>query len=386
MKIYGWAAAAVWVLLGAAYAYQRGFAFGFVFFAYSLLCIYGIIAGWIGLRGVKATRIVYKDGGPAVPATFTAGDEAAVEVTLRRPFPLPLPWVAVRDRAGGWRHDRLCGPWLGDELKYRYLLPLPERGVYRFEHLELWTGDPFGIVTRKLRVPMPADEAVAAPKPFLFDAAAERALLPLSEEDRYGGVRPFRDGDPVKSIVWKTAARTGQWMVRSPEDHGTIRDAAVLVDATVSGRGDDSKALLDLCAEAAAGVCAALTRHRLSFGVWDGSARSRNASWAYRFAALEPYVGTSFADAARKSAAFGPETSIVIVSPSADGDAVVLCRDLRARGTHVVYIFVSLGTRASERERAALEWIARSGCRVVKLEKSGGVYVETDRVDRTSSF
>jgi uncharacterized protein (DUF58 family) len=390
MRTHIWTSIAVWAALGAAYVYRGGFAFAFVFYAYSTLCIYGLIVGWIGLRGLKVTRLVYEEGtegGELSRTIFTAGDEADVEITLRRPFPLPLAWIAVRDQAGEWRHEQLCGPWLGREMKYRYVLPLPERGVYRFSDIEIWTGDPFGIVSSKIRAAMPLCEAAAAPKPYIFDSQTEQALLSRNAEESYGGhIREFREGDPIKHVVWKTAARSDRWMVRTPADDTFVRDTAVLVDSTIPERevgGTNANALLDLCAEAAAGVCLALTRRRRSFTVWDGKPAVPNKPWSYRLAALERSEGLPLMDAARRAVTLGTEL-VIVVSARADADAVALCRDIRSRGMNLIYMFVSLDRGSLEQEHSALAWIGKSGCRVVEIGRIGGARYEESHAAYTS--
>ncbi|WP_274363052.1 DUF58 domain-containing protein [Paenibacillus thermotolerans] len=390
MRTNGLLAAAAWCLLGGAYYVRGGFAFGFVFYAYSLICAYGLLVAWIGLRGMKASRMVYgaDEYGGSGRLVLTAGDEASVDIRLHRSFALPLPWIVIRDRAGDWQHDRLCGPWLTSEMKYSYVLPLPKRGIYRFHDLELWVGDPFGIMLRKVRVSMAPLEAVAAPRPLVFAPHTEQALLTRQTDDRHiGDLRQYREGDSSSRIVWKTAARSDKWLVRTPASEAEAGHTVVLADVFLQADEEERRQAADFLAEASASVCALLGRSRRRFQLLGTAASALHmpipGTWQAKLALLEAAEEPSLAGASAAAAAGGAETAIVVTA-RADAETVALCRTLRSRGIDVICVFAAAFGRSRMIQGDAVRWIEASGCRIVDVSGLGGAYDERPSVALTS--
>jgi uncharacterized protein (DUF58 family) len=112
-------------------------------------------------------------------------------------------------------------------LSRRVAVPVqaPARGVLRFDQIELRTNHPFGWFRAwtYLQIPLlvyiapapggeralPSDRAAYQGEPQRFEAQGE--------ED-FAGLIPYRPGDPLKHMAWKTLARRGEPMVRSYVD------------------------------------------------------------------------------------------------------------------------------------------------------------------------
>ncbi|HZG57778.1 DUF58 domain-containing protein, partial [Paenibacillus sp.] len=242
MRSHRWAVLAAWALLGWGFAARGGFAFSFLFYTYSLIAAYGFAVRWFGLAGVRVSRTVRSsDGRETFDGAFEAGDEAIVEVTLRRPFALPLPWLVVRERVGEAEHDLFFGAWWSTRATYRYALPLPRRGVFAFEPAELWAGDPFGLVQHRSRARSAPQDVAVAPRPRRYGYDVDRALLALGagrqgrlrrEGDEPADSRPYRDGDSLSRVLWKLAARTDEWRVRREAAPAGAEETAIVVDAS----------------------------------------------------------------------------------------------------------------------------------------------------------
>lgn len=385
MRTYRWLALAVWLLLGWGMWTRGGFTFSFLFYTYSLIAAYGWIIRWVGLYGVRASRVLKRseDGTEPADGTFTAGEEAVVEVTLERPWALPIPWLVVRERMGEAEYDRLHGPWLAAKLTYEYVLPLPERGVFAFEPIELWAGDPFGIVNQRVRVRTGLREAAVSPVPRRFGVEAERLMLSLGEgargrvrsgEDETLDYRTYRHGDPLTRVMWKMAARTDEWFVRRYEAMSAAEETAILIDS----RGMLSDEAADGCADAAAGAIVALGSRRRSFVYVEAEPSgdaAYAASWRRSLAALQPRRS---AEDTGYGAALPPRSSaVIVVSAALRPELADVCRQWQAGGREVLVLHVRTGTGNAEKAPSAgseeewQAWLRRGGVRLIELYPKG---------------
>jgi len=113
------------------------------------------------------------------------------------------------------------------------MLHFPRRGLHRLEPLSLTTGYPLALVhlTKTMNGP---DNLVVFPKlgqlqranlrrflaqqsPTLGQARAFPRRHPGAQSE-FHGMRPFRAGDSLRGIHWRTTARRGELMVREFED------------------------------------------------------------------------------------------------------------------------------------------------------------------------
>lgn len=366
----------VWLLLGWGLWARGGFTFAFLFTTYSFIVVCGFSIRWPGLAGVRASRTVLRsDGTEPRDGTFAAGEEAEVEVVLERPWALPIPWLVVRERIGDAEYDLFHGPWLGKTIRYRFTLPLPERGVFRFEPMELWAGDPFGIVTQRLTVRTGQREIAAAPKPRMYGYESESMMLSLGEGTR-GLARPggeerldyraYQEGDSLTRVMWKLAARTEEWFVRRWEAASAGEETAIFVDQRSLA---DSEAA-DRAAEAAAGVIAALGSHRRAFRLMVSGVEA--AGWRRALAALQP--GSS--KMLDPSAAAGLEWGL----PPGSSGAIVVCAGMtpelaerccrwQAGGQDVLVLYVNASGAPLTEEWAA--WLQRGGVRLIEVQPQG---------------
>lgn len=349
MTAGGWIALVVWVLLGAGFAGRGGFALSFLFAAHSVICGYALLSALIGLAGLTGRRGTVT--GAAVSRRLqllaTSGDEVLVELTLRRAVPLPLLWVAVQERIGPWQHTWLNGPWLSRELTYRYTVQLSERGVYSFEEPKVWVGDPFGMVSLQRRAAVPRSEWAAAPKPAELGADCAAALARAGEregargraEEDWADVRQFREGDPVSRILWKSAARYEDWLVREPQRTGAQSMLTVLVDGSEGGAEQ-----MEARASAAAAVAVRLEATGRPFRLLDTSAKGVSGAagyaertWAYRLAAIQADGTLPFPEAARLFTGAGRDPIIVVCS-AVDAALEKQCSRWIADRRHVVVL------------------------------------------------
>ena len=137
---------------------------------------------------------------------------------------------------GGWHSEDWA--WADIPAHGSSMLPLnwpaPARGLHSLPPLTVQTCFPLGTfrvwtvwrtAARVLVYPAPeprAPDLPATPTPGLRAAGSQRQTADASMED-WDGVRPYRPGDPLKTVLWKKAAQ---------------RDSLVSREATASACGE----------------------------------------------------------------------------------------------------------------------------------------------------
>lgn len=126
------------------------------------------------------------------------------------------------------------------------------RGLHRVPTITAETRFPLGIF-RVWTVWRPAMQVLVYPAPELFapplppgqPRADGAATTQLSNSGEYDGVRAYRRGDPLKSIVWKKVAKSQELVSR---DEHQLQHQALLLDPFRSGTSDLEHQLSRLCA------------------------------------------------------------------------------------------------------------------------------------------
>lgn len=180
-----------------------------------------------GLRNLTARRWVddvVREGRPCrveVRVSCGAGGWAARGV-----------WVedAGDSHLLGWYLERV-GP--GERYTCRGEVVPPRRGPYQFAPVLVGTGYPFGLLRRGVVVGEPLTVLVLPRTGKLSRERLRRHLRgsdPRGERSRqqgarhelarvdFHGLRPYRAGDSLRWVHWRTSARRGQLMVKEFED------------------------------------------------------------------------------------------------------------------------------------------------------------------------
>jgi uncharacterized protein (DUF58 family) len=153
---------------------------------------------------------------------------------------LPLAWLRVRSalppgltpagtprrwpylERGGYLHALAPLGW-HSEASWEFELPCRTRGVYQLGPIELTSGDPFGLLVRRLLV-SEQRSVLVYPKilplrQLGFSLSAgfgvrQRRRALQEDPSRVAGVRAYRPGDPLRRIHWKATARQQELQVR----------------------------------------------------------------------------------------------------------------------------------------------------------------------------
>ncbi|MCK9893852.1 DUF58 domain-containing protein, partial [Frankia sp. AgB32] len=175
------------------------------------------------------------------PRRVTAGDRVSVRIQLSNVSRSPSSVLLVEDTAGaslgGGARFVLGRIEPGGRRDVSYSLRAAARGRYQIGPMAIRLGDPFGLceLSRSFRS---LDELIVAPAIERLPPARSRgSASPNSDQRRRSGLigvdetttRPYRSGDDLRRVHWKTTARAGELMVRR-EEHPQTSAAAVLLD------------------------------------------------------------------------------------------------------------------------------------------------------------
>jgi len=175
------------------------------------------------------------------PRRVTAGDRVSVRIQLENVSRSPSSVLLVEDTAGaglgGGARFVLDRIEPGGRRDLSYALRAEARGRYQIGPMAIRIGDPFGLceLSRSFRS---LDELVVAPAIERLPPARPGGSASLSaDQRRVSGLvgedetttRPYRFGDDLRKVHWKTTARSGELMVRRQE-HPQTSAAAILLD------------------------------------------------------------------------------------------------------------------------------------------------------------
>jgi uncharacterized protein (DUF58 family) len=175
------------------------------------------------------------------PRRVTAGDRVSVRIQLENVSRSPSSVLLVEDTAeaglGGGARFVLGRIEPGGRRDLSYALRATARGRYQIGPMAIRLGDPFGLceLSRSFRS---LDELIVAPTIERLPPARSRGSASLTvEQRRRGGLvgqeetttRPYRSGDDLRKVHWKTTARSGELMVRR-EEHPQTSAATILFD------------------------------------------------------------------------------------------------------------------------------------------------------------
>ncbi|MFC4455944.1 DUF58 domain-containing protein [Deinococcus sonorensis] len=155
------------------------------------------------------------------PDRAHAGGLASYTVTLHNSRAEPRPGVRVRSGQAELRLNLEAGGQQSGVLG----LPMTARGPFVMPDLRIEAHDPLGLWRSWGDVPqgvLTTAELLVAPDPEPQPPTPERGVehaqgqrrRAATGQDDLSGLRPYRDGDPLRSVAWRHAARTGDLLTR----------------------------------------------------------------------------------------------------------------------------------------------------------------------------
>jgi uncharacterized protein (DUF58 family) len=160
-------------------------------------------------------------------------------------------WLYLQEKERGFsamealQSPRKLAP--GEAGRARFQLTPRHRGVIALGELRVLLPDPVGLFQRCLRVKTRSDELVVLPKRYpldefhvlgrsRLDAGTEASSQNKGHQGDFTHLREYLPGDSMRTVDWKSWARTGKPIVREYEDHFTPRFGIVLDTHARPGR------------------------------------------------------------------------------------------------------------------------------------------------------
>lgn len=334
-----------------------------------------IQAGFIYVFALKGLHVRRQLSGEV----FISGEAVKVALQVGHRTLMPLPWMVIKEtwihEGSGVKliHSKLLFPWFRSDFLLHYQITGLMRGVYRFDSLELVTGDLFGFAVRKAYRDG-LHRCVVYPRPDSLDRSGmtfhsedgdDSAILSTrGEVPLISGVRDYVSGDSYHRIHWKSTARLSRLMMKEPEQASSAKRMLLLDAAPAAGPADAARPLLEKGVALAAGFFEAAAAGRESCGFASSSIGRRIAptirpdlTLAYEvLASVGGKPALSFPDLVRKeAAALPPDTSMLCITSTLDLALVRAIADARTkrRSVHVIYVHARPSLSIAEREGAS---------------------------------
>ncbi len=117
------------------------------------------------------------------------------------------------------------------------IVPL-RRGILRFQELEIACCDPLGLVNRCIRLDLEQSVLILPQRYQLpvmplpgarWEQAGERSrTTALGDSEEFRALRPYRLGDSVRNLHWKSWAKTGKPVVKEHQAEDAVRQALIV--------------------------------------------------------------------------------------------------------------------------------------------------------------
>ncbi|HTP03005.1 MAG TPA: DUF58 domain-containing protein, partial [Anaerolineales bacterium] len=290
------------------------------------------------------------------------GDRLEERISISNPGFLAATWLEIRDRSTmpGYRIARATGVDGQSQNTWHTSGVCQRRGIYTLGHTSLVTGDPLGIHEVELTWPEEASITVLPPiipLPHIEIAAggwqSEGHPQPRAAERTVHAesVRPYEPGDSLRLIHWPTSARQNQPYVRILE--GAPSGAwwiALDLDRSVQANASEAESTVELGVILAASLAErGLGEHQpvgLAAGsqppAWIRPYPGEGQRWQImrQLAMLQP--GDTGLAALLETAGpmLGRRSSLVIITPSTQGEWIHVAASLNWRGIRTTVILI----------------------------------------------
>lgn len=306
-----------------------------------LYVISGTLAALLGMAAVLARRSLRSLAVARSPlAPVGAGDGLSLELTLTNAGDRPQGLLQVRDNLP----ESLGGPQVRavelvpDRGSYcwTYAVPAAKRGIYTWSQVVVRGGAPFGLFWARRDFSQPA-RAIVYPQilplarcPWVdrLGQAADPRQLRRDRENQFAtegvtrSLRPYRWGDPIRLVHWRTSARYGELRVRELETATGGQDLTVALDSAAPWDRED----FEQAAIVAASLHRYASRRQIPVSLWTaGTGRVRgNRAILTALAAVDPAEPARFEEPPPGAVLWLTGQGARATRASADGDGWLL--------------------------------------------------------------
>ncbi len=202
---------------------------------------------WLATRNLKFQRIS--------PTVLVAGEQIAMRIRvwslqrMRRPLLIVTDELPEDLKDSEELHPLPIAPQWGEPVDAQYVIRPKKRGIYRWSRIRVESVDSLGLLSAvKVYEAEPIQVIVHPQKiPFALDVITLRGWGPqFSDTGRQRGpgmepwgVRAYLPGDPLRTIHWRSTARTGTLQVKEFETgfQNNLYVFLQLTEGTEFGRG-----------------------------------------------------------------------------------------------------------------------------------------------------
>jgi uncharacterized protein (DUF58 family) len=244
-----------WVILGLTVCFFLAAANTMAGWLY-VLCGMGIalliVSGWLTLQNVQGVRMVRQSTAPV-----TAHASLMLTLEIHNPTRYPKGMMQLHDRIspalGIPQYIAVEAIAPGDRYTWTYTLETTRRGVYRWDQVELRTAAPLGLFWCRRSRSLPV-EVVVYPQvlpllrcPLIDDLQQtshprmlQRDLSThIGSEGSTRSLRPYRWGDPMRLVHWRTSARHNELRIRELERVASGQQCIIALDTRPNWQEED---------------------------------------------------------------------------------------------------------------------------------------------------
>ena len=186
----------------------------------------------------------------------SAGDQLTIRLEVENPTNRPKTLLQIWDilplRLGDKEEEAIAEIPAQGFYRWTYYRTADERGAYRWHEVQLRTGTPLGLFWCRRSRQVPA-KAIVYPQVLPLNACPlvdrlgheESTLLESNRRSQMAtsgvtrNLRPYRYGDPMRLIHWRSSARYGEFRVRELEMSTAGQEIIIALDSGGNWNRDD---------------------------------------------------------------------------------------------------------------------------------------------------
>ena len=247
-----------------------------------LYVLSGLIFALLAIAAVIPVRSLFSLALERLPIEpVSAGQDLTVVLKVKNRSKIPKTllqlWDLLPDSLGKPQGTAIEQISANAQHDWAYYLPTQRRGIYHWQTVQLRTGTPLGLFWCRRQKTVPA-KAIVYPQVLsllqcpLVDAIGQEESPKLQSDHRYLAstegitktLRPYRYGDSMRLIHWRTSARFDDFRVRELEIVTGGQDVMICLD---SGATWDSETF-EQAVIAAASLYFYALRSQLNVKLW----------------------------------------------------------------------------------------------------------------------
>lgn|GEM_PF-1454378 len=213
-----------------------------------------------------------------------AGSNLYVRLTVETTNLLPWPWIELKENLPTALEGKITGESGGYMVwakrkswqSIAYTVEDAPRGIYKWQWVEVKSGDPLGLVSHQGQVKSPG-QVVIYPRTVpleaknFFPRRAEGVLSVKSQNRDLAqlvGVRDYRPGDKLSLIHWKSVAKNQQLYTK--EFAPQLMDSSLIIlDCSAQAWATGAKAAFEEAVTVAASLVKAAWIQRIPVSLYD---------------------------------------------------------------------------------------------------------------------